>query len=74
MFGWLKKKKKPEDPIPSKYFVGQNVGYVGIGLISTPGVIHRIYKGPTGEVLYDVQIGGECPYIKRGVKEEEIKG
>ena len=74
MFGWFKKKKKEEEVLHSKYCVGQRVGYIGRDFISTPGVVYRVYKGPTGETLYDVQVGGECPYVKRGLREDEIKG
>lgn len=65
------KKKKPKEPINSKYQLGEMVRFRHKGEIS-PGYIYAIYKNESGDILYDVQIGGECPAIINGVREENI--
>ena len=37
-----------------------------------PGVIYNIKLNSDGEVIYDVQIGGECPVVIRDVPEKDI--
>ncbi|MGM9814300.1 MAG: hypothetical protein ACI32C_05370 [Candidatus Enteromonas sp.] len=68
-----KKKKEVKEPVISSYEVGQRVGIIQKDFSSTPGVVHDIYLGPNKEVFIDVQVGGECPYVKKGLKENEIK-
>ena len=65
---WFKKKKQEE--FESKYRVGEAVrfrrnGSLGIGIIQSK-------KLKDGEVLYDIQFGGECPAIATDVKESDI--
>lgn len=33
------------------------------------GYIYKIYLSPTGEVVYDIQIGGECPAVINNIPE-----
>ena len=37
-----------------------------------PGVIYDMNLDDEGNVIYDVQLGGECPVIIEGVKEKDI--
>ncbi len=64
------KKKKKED-FESKYQVGEFVSFRFNGALST-GYIYARKKKDDGEVVYDVQLGGECPSIIENVKEEDI--
>lgn len=34
------------------------------------GYVFNIYSGADGSVVYDIQVGGQCPAVIRGVKEE----
>ena len=36
------------------------------------GYVYNVYAGEDGGVLYDVQVGGQCPYIRYGLKEEDV--
>lgn len=68
---FFKKKKdntKPE--IDSKYQLGEMVRFRHKGEIS-PGYIYQIHQKEDG-IYYDIQIGGECPAIIEGVKEETV--
>ena len=65
------KKKKKFEPIKGKYQIGEMARFRYKGEIS-PGYIYAIYKNESGDILYDVQIGGECPAIINGVREEHI--
>jgi hypothetical protein len=69
---WFKKKeKKPVERIVSKYTYGDHVRFRHKGEIS-PGIIYGISKDSEGEVIYQIQIGGECPAIIPGIKEKEV--
>ena len=68
---FFKKKKKESLPeIESKYQLGEMIRFRHKGEIST-GYIYQVYQKDDG-VYYDIQIGGECPAIINGVKEETI--
>lgn len=64
-------KRKPKVEIESKFALGESVRFRYKGEIN-PGYIYRIYLNQNGEVVYDVQIGGECPAVIVNIKEEEI--
>ena len=67
---WLFKKKEKVLPVPdSKFVPGDRVYFKHRG-DRTTGHIYRVYAGENGEVLYDVQVGGQCPYFLYGMKEE----
>lgn len=73
MWPFKKKKAKESESVPiSRYEVGDEVGILQRDFSSIPGVVYRVYR-QGGEVLLDVQVGGECPYVKRGLKESQIK-
>ena len=65
------KKKKKIEPIIGKFHLNEMVRFRYKGEIC-PGYIYQVYKGENQEILYDVQIGGECPAIIKGVKEVNI--
>ena len=65
------KKKKKQEPINSKFHLEQRVQYrdrYGDFII---GYVYKIRK-ENGKILYDVQVGGECPFIKKDIPEEEL--
>ncbi len=68
---FFKKKKKNVVHIESKYKLGESIRFKYKGELC-PGYINRIYLNNEQNVMYDVQIGGECPAIISNVKEEEI--
>lgn len=63
--------KKQKAVVTGKYQEGDLVYYVRRGE-RTVGYIYNIYADADGTVLYDVQVGGQCPYIWHGLKEDEI--
>ena len=67
---WFKKKKKAVIT-NNKYTVGQKVGFKYRGEV-TPGYIYKINLDADNNVIYDIQIGGECPAIISDIREEEI--
>ena len=36
------------------------------------GKISKVYLAPTGEVLYDIDIAGQCPATLTEIKEEKV--
>ena len=36
------------------------------------GYVNWIYKGTNNEILYDIQVGGQCPAIIKGIREDII--
>lgn len=69
----LFKKKKKKKPVinNNKYYVGQWIKFRHRGELE-PGVIYDMNLDDEGDVIYDVQLGGECPVIIEGVKEKDI--
>ena len=65
------KKKKKYEPVVGKYKFGDFVIFPYRGEMS-PGVIYGVRKDTEGNIIYSVQIGGECPVIISGVKEDTI--
>ena len=37
-----------------------------------PGIIYHIKLDKDNKIIYDVQIGGECPAVISNIKEEDI--
>lgn len=64
-------KKKVKKEVNGKYQLGQSVRFRHRGEVC-PGYIYRVYLNDNGQVVYDVQIGGECPTVIVNIKEEEI--
>ncbi len=66
------RKKKPKVVITNnKFEVGDFVRFRHRGEVD-PGVIYEVKLDNNDEVIYDVQIGGECPVIVENVKEKDI--
>ena len=36
------------------------------------GYVNWIYKGLNNEILYDIQVGGQCPAIIKGISEKTM--
>lgn len=36
------------------------------------GYVNWIYPGTNNEILYDIQVGGQCPAIIKGIREDTI--
>ena len=66
------KKKKKEEPINSKFVIGQQVRFKGRDGFLTTGYVYSIRKA-NDKILYDVQVGGECPTIRKDIPEEELR-
>ena len=68
---FFRKKKTVAITINSKYHVDDFVKFRHRGELD-PGVIANVKLGPSGEVLYDIQIGGECPITVENVPEKDV--
>ena len=64
-------RKKVRVQVNGKYQPGETIRFRYRGEVC-PGYIYRVYLNDNGQVVYDVQIGGECPTIIVNIKEEEI--
>lgn len=64
-------KKKKEINIDSKYQLGELVLFKYRNDLMN-GYIYKIYLSPSGEVIYDIQIGGECPAVINNIPETEV--
>lgn len=72
---WFKKKEKKQ-PINSKYQRGDYVNFRHRDELSF-GWIWGIYQREVDGVLtvvYDIQIGGQCPAVVSGVPESRVIG
>ena len=67
----LFKKKKSEVILNSTYKKGQKVSFKRRDDVD-PGIIFEVRKNSYGEIIYDIQIGGECPAIIKDVNEKDI--
>ena len=68
----LFKKKKPIEPINSKFSVNQSARFRNRHGDIIFGIVHAVRKGKDNKIYYDIQVGGECPYIKTDIPEEEV--
>lgn len=62
--------KKNKTEINSKYKVGERVYFKYKGDV-TSSYVYSVYL-INGEIFYSLQIGGECPAVIKGIKEENI--
>ena len=67
----FRRKKKEKEIINSKFHIGDNVKFKNRLGDFVYGAIHNVKK-KDDKILYDVQVGGECPYIKTDILEEEL--
>lgn len=65
------KKKKAKIVIDSKYQIGDFVLFKNKKDEATSGYIYNVKQDGTG-VIYDIQIGGECPAILADIPEEKV--
>ena len=65
------KKKKKVVITNNKFKEGQVINFKHRDDVC-PGIIYNIKLDKDNNVIYDVQIGGECPAIVYDVKEEDI--
>ena len=68
---WPFKKKKQEKVIDSKFKKGEFVRFPFHGEL-TYGYIWEI-KEVDGKVIYDIQVGAQCPWIAPDIPEEIVK-
>lgn len=69
-FPW---KKKP-DGIPvtnAQFAIGDRVVFKHRG-DRTIGHIYRVYAKEPGKVIYDIQVGGQCPYMLYEMEEDKL--
>ena len=64
-------KKKKEVHIDSKFQKGDLLMFKYRNDIMN-GYVYKIYLSPSGEVMYDIQIGGECPAVINNIPETEV--
>lgn len=67
---WFKKKQKVVIT-NNKFHIGDMVNFKYRGEVS-PGVIYEIHLDENNNVIYDINLGGECPAIITKVKEKDI--
>lgn len=67
----FRKKKKEEIVVGNKYRVGEGVSFKHRDDF-IPGTVIKVHK-LNEEIVYDVQVGGECPYIRENIAEKDIK-
>ncbi len=67
----FKKRKKEKIIINSKYQIGDHVHFRYKDEVR-PGHIYDIRLNKADEVVYDIQIGGECPVVIENIPENKI--
>jgi len=67
----LFKKKKKIVVTGNKYEIGQSVRFKYRGEVC-PAVIYEVKLDNDNKIIYDVQLGGECPIIVNDIPEEKI--
>jgi len=65
------KRKKKEVITGNLYNLGQRVTFKRREDLMI-GYIYEIHKDEEGKIIYDVQVGGECPTIIKGIAEDKI--
>lgn len=68
---WFKKKKKEVVQVNSKFSLNDFVDFYYRDDIYF-GNISNIYLAESGEVLYDIDIAGQCPATLTEIKEEKV--
>ncbi len=66
-----KKKNKYTPPADNKYKLGEYVHFRYRDELFF-GYVFYIYKDANNNTLYDVQVGGQCPAIIKGLKEDQL--
>ena len=65
-------KKKTKEVIITKYKIGEFIAFKDRHNELTHGYIYSYKKDGVGNIIYDIQIGGECPAIIHDVSEDRI--
>ena len=65
-------RKKKVEPIVSKFKKEQLVQFRDKHGDLTVGYVYDVKKGKDGKIYYDIQVGGECPYINHDILEDKI--
>ena len=68
---FFKKKKEKVVVTNNKFKVHDKVNFKHRDDVS-PGYIYDVYYDENKNIICDIQIGGECPAIMKGIKEEDI--
>ena len=68
---WFKRKAKKKIQFDHSYNVGQRVNFKYRDDVVT-GYIEKVSLDKEGNVIYDIQIGGECPATISNVPEKDI--
>lgn len=68
---FFKKKKNKIVVTNNKYSLNEFVRFRHRGEMC-PGVIYGMEQNEDGSVVYEVQIGGECPIVVNNVLEKDI--
>lgn len=68
---FFRKKKTVTVTINSKYLVGDFVKFRHREELD-PGVIVAVKLNQNQEIVYDIQIGGECPIVVENVLEKDV--
>ena len=71
MFWPFKKKKKIEEVTDGKFKRNDFVYFQHRG-DRTFGYVVKAYKAEDGSTVYDIQVGGQCPYFLYGKKEDDL--
>ncbi len=64
-------KKKPKKVINSKFQVGNLVRFRYRNEL-TFGYVYEIKEDKDGNIIYDIQVGGQCPWFVYNLKEDEL--
>ena len=64
-------KKKKKEVVETKYHLGDMVSFRYRGDL-THGWVYVIHPQKDGTIIYDIQVGGQCPAILNGFKEEDL--
>ena len=68
---WFRKKKSKSVITGNKFEVGESVRFRYRDEMS-PGTIYDMRLDSDNNIVYDVQIGGECPVVINNIKEDKI--
>ena len=68
----LFKKRKKEEPVTgNKYFVGDFILFHRKNELYN-GYIYKVHYDNEKNIVYDIQIGGECPVVIENILENKI--
>ena len=68
---FFKKKSKADVQLNSKFKLNDFVDFYYRDDVYF-GIISKVYLAPTGEVLYDIDIAGQCPATLTEIEEQKV--